>query len=188
MREITKHCDAARIEAAVRDWVEDVVVGLSLCPFVTRLARERQVRIHVSTATDGDALLGDLHDELELLDQKEPAEAETTIIVVPDLLADFSEYNDYLEIIDALLEHTGWQRRYQVASFHPCYQFADTEPDRSPWPLLHILREDSVSEALAHYPQADQISENNIRTVNALSAEERARRWPFLHCGDDKPV
>ncbi|AXQ28878.1 DUF1415 domain-containing protein [Solimonas sp. K1W22B-7] len=170
------------IEAAVRRWLDEVVIGLNLCPFAARPALAGGVRVFVSAATTDLDLLTDLQLELTRLDETPPAQLETTLIAVPEMLADFLDYNDFLDQADALLERFEWDGIYQVASFHPQYQFAGTEPDdaenltnRAPWPLLHLLREDSVEAAIASHPDVDGIPEANIRRMRGLAPEQRRR-------------
>jgi hypothetical protein len=115
------------------------------------------------------------------------AELETTLLAIPDMLEDFADYNDFLDAVDLWVEQFGWEGELQVASFHPQYQFADTEADdpgnltnRSPWPLLHIIREESLEKAIEHYPDVDRIPERNIARMKALTAAERAKLFPHL--------
>ena len=171
----------------VEQWLDDVVIGLDLCPFAARPRREKRVRITVSHATTAEALLDDLQAELEHLSDTPVTELETTLLAIPDMLADFAEYNDFLDAVDLWVEQFGWEGELQVASFHPQYQFADTEADdagnltnRSPWPLLHIIREESLEKAIEHYPDVDRIPERNIARMQALTAEERAKLFPHL--------
>jgi len=175
------------IESAVRQWLDSVVIGLNLCPFAGRPAREGRVRVCVSEAADELALLTELQFELQKLDETPPAQLETTIIAIPQLFADFADYNDFLDQVDALLEQFEWSGDYQVASFHPQYQFAGTMPgdaenltNRAPYPLLHLLREDSVEAALDSHPDPDRIPEDNIRRMRELSAEQRKRLFGYL--------
>jgi hypothetical protein len=176
-----------QIIADVRTWVDEVVIGLDLCPFAARPRDEKRLRIAVSHATTEEALLDDLQAELERLADT-PAEAlETTLLAIPDMLEDFADYNDFLDAVDLWLEQFGWEGELQVASFHPDYQFADTEPgdagnltNRSPWPLLHIIREDSLEQAIAHFPDVEGIPERNIKRMKALTAEEKKRLFPYL--------
>ena len=170
------------IESAVRKWLDAVVIGLNLCPFAGRPAREARVRVYVSAATDEVELLTELQMELRKLDETPPAQLETTLIAIPSLLADFADYNDFLDRVDQLLEEFEWSGDYQVASFHPQYQFAGTRPDdaenltnRSPYPLLHLLREDSVEAAVDSHPDVDGIPEGNIRKMRELTPEQRRR-------------
>ena len=176
-----------QIIADVEQWLDEVVIGLDLCPFAARPRREKRVRIAVSHATDDEALLNDLQAELERLSDTPAAELETTLLAIPHMLEDFADYNDFLDAVDLWVEQFGWEGDLQVASFHPQYQFADTELDdpgnltnRSPWPLLHIIREESLEKAIEHYPDVDAIPERNIARMKALGPEERKRLFPYL--------
>lgn len=168
------------VEAAVRQWLEAIVIGLNLCPFSARPYRAGQVRIHVSHATDELELLTELQLELTRLDETPVSELETTLIAVPDMLADFLDYNDFLDRADELLDRYEWSGTYQVASFHPQYQFADTQPEdvenhtnRSPVPLLHLLREDRVEAAVSSHPDVEGIPQRNVERLRGLSAAQR---------------
>lgn len=161
------------IERRIRAWLEGAVLGLKLCPFAARPYAEGQVAIVVSHATDEHALLLELHDQLTRLDQH--PDLETTLLVAPEMLSDFLDYNDFLDLVDGLLARHGDGGVYQVASFHPHYQFANTLPNdaenytnRAPYPILHILREDNLERALHAYPDAADIPERNIDTMNQL--------------------
>lgn len=163
------------IEAQVRAWIDRFVVGLNLCPFARQPVEGGQVKIVVSPARDSEALLEELQQQLLWLDAQPPRVTETTLIVVKEMLGDFLDYNDFLDLADALLDNLGWAGRFQFASFHPDYQFAGTEPDdaenytnRAPWPILQLLREDSLEMVLASYPDPEQIPERNIAAMNRL--------------------
>ena len=171
----------------VNQWLDEVVIGLNLCPFAAKPQREKRVRIAISHATDEEALLNDLQAELERLSDTPATELETTLLAIPDMLEDFADYNDFLDAVDLWVEQFGWEGELQVASFHPQYQFADTEAgdpgnltNRSPWPLLHIIREESLEKAIEHYPDVDAIPERNIARMKALGPEERKRLFPYL--------
>lgn len=171
----------------VRTWLDEVVIGLNLCPFAAKPRNENRVRIAISHATDQDTLLNDLQAELEHLSDTPSAELETTLLAIPDMLEDFEDYNDFLDLVDLWLQQFGWEGDLQVASFHPHYQFAETAADdagnltnRSPWPLLHIIREESLEQVLAHYPDVDDIPARNIKRMEALSADERRKLFPYL--------
>jgi hypothetical protein len=168
------------IESAVRQWLDRVVIGLNLCPFAAKPVRGGQLRVFVSAATTELDLLTDLQLELARLDETPPEQLETTIVVAPQMLADFLDYNDFLDRADELLQSFEWDGTYQVASFHPQYQFAGTEADdpenlsnRSPYPMLHLLREDSVEAAVEAHPDVDGIPEANIRRLRELTPEQR---------------
>ena len=161
-----------------RAWIDRAVVGLNLCPFARAVQVKQQIRCVLSDATNAHALLARLCDEMHLLAEADPARVQTTLLVHPAVLTDFLDFNDFLEIADAALEDLGYEGVLQVAPFHPQFQFAGTEPDdlgnasnRSPYPTLHLLREDSVERALAAFPDAEAIFETNIRTLQALGAD-----------------
>ncbi len=173
--------------AEVRAWLDDVVIGLNLCPFASRPARLGQVHYSVSEAEDEEQLLQELQAELQALEATSAGERETTLLIVPTLLEDFYDYNQFLEWVDQLILRGGWEGQFQVASFHPHYQFAGTEPDdaenltnRAPYPILHLLREQSLEAMLARYPDSDQIPERNIATMNELSEAQIQRLFGYL--------
>jgi len=183
------------VEVEVRQWLETVVIGLNLCPFAAVPARDGRVRIHVSEATRELDLLTELQFELQRLEDTSVAELETTIIALPTLLANFADYNDFLGDVDILLEKFEWAGDYQVASFHPHYQFAETQPDdaenltnRSPYPLLHLLREDSVEAALDGHPDPERIPEDNIRKMRALGEDQRRQLFGYLFSSKTRAV
>jgi len=172
----------------IHQWLESLVIGLNLCPFAARPVRAGTLRIRVSEAENELELLTELQLELQRLEDASTDQIETTLIVLPNMLADFAEYNDFLNAVDELLEKFEWAGDYQVASFHPQYQFAGTEPDdaenltnRSPYPLLHLLRESSVEAALETYPDAEQIPQNNIRTMQQMGGAQRLKLFGYLN-------
>ena len=157
----------------MRHWVENVVVGLNLCPFARRELQQGRVRFALCTARNEEALLQALATELELLDANPGIE--TTLLIHPRVLQDFPAYNQFLDSADQLLAEMQMEGVYQVASFHPDYQFAGTAVDdpenytnRSPYPLLHLLREDSLERAIAAHPDVAAIPTRNIALMNAL--------------------
>ena len=161
--------------AAMRQWLEKAVIGLNLCPFAKAVYVKNQVRFVVSEARHLDGLLEDLDRELDLLAAADPAEIDTTLLIHPTLLPDFQDFNDFTIIAEAAVEEHGLEGIIQVASFHPAFQFADTEPDdisnytnRAPFPTLHLIREESMTRAVAAYPDAEAIFGRNIETLNKL--------------------
>ena len=169
-----------------RHWLEQAVIGLNLCPFAKAVHTKGQIRWVESSATDVQGLMSDLVHELQLLAAADPEAVDTTLLVHPQVLGDFLDYNDFLDLADAALEELGLIGALQIASFHPQYQFEGTEPDdvenlsnRSPHPTLHLLREDSVERAVAAFPEAESIYEKNIETLRALGAEG----WERLTAG-----
>jgi len=170
--------DPDAVERATRRWLERAVIGLNLCPFAKAVYLKQQVRIVVSDASTARALLEELGEELALLRDTPAEQVDTTLLVHPQVLQDFLDYNDFLDDADALVEVLALEGVLQVASFHPQYQFAGTEPDdaenltnRAPYPILHILREDSVARSVEAYPEPDSIIERNIATMHQLGAE-----------------
>ncbi len=161
--------------AATQHWIERAVIGLNLCPFARVPFAQGRVRCRVSHAADTDALARDLCDELEYLQSSDPVECETTLLIHPWVLGDFDRFNDFLDVADALLCGLGLEGELQVASFHPDYQFADAESgaienctNRSPYPILHLLREASVERAVAMIDDPEAIYRRNIDTLNKL--------------------
>jgi len=172
------HPDANTIIAHTRCWIERTVIGLNLCPFARKPLEAGQVRFVVSLADEPEALLADLQRELELLRSTDAAQVETTVLIHPNVLNDFLDYNDFLDVVDALIEDDGYEGEIQVASFHPDYQFAGTEADdaenytnRSPYPTLHLLREESLERAIEGYARPEKIPERNIRTLEEAGVD-----------------
>jgi len=164
--------------ADTQRWLERAVIGLNLCPFAKAVHAKGQIRWVLSDASTPQALLAELGEELALLRDADPEAVDTTLIVHPQVLQDFVDYNDFLGDADALVEAMDLDGVLQVASFHPQYQFADSGPDdienytnRSPYPTLHLLREDSVSRAVEAFPDPDVIVERNVETLRKLGRE-----------------
>jgi hypothetical protein len=164
--------------AATRAWMERAVIGLNLCPFAKTVYVNDQIRYTVSDAQTPHALLDDLERALLALTEADPAAVDTTLLIHPQVLDDFLDYNDFLAIADDAVERLGLTGVLQIASFHPAYQFAGTKPqditnytNRSPYPMLHILREESVEKAVAAHPDTDEISANNLETMRRLGVD-----------------
>ncbi|QEW05811.1 DUF1415 domain-containing protein [Nitrincola iocasae] len=179
--------DIPQATELVQQWLEQVVIGLNLCPFAHKPYREGLIRIRVSTVATEEAALALMVEELEGLDASQPETLETTILAFPNLWPDFLDYNDFLDLADACLVSVDRVDQYQVASFHPHYQFGGTQSDdaenltnRAPFPLLHLLREASVADAIERHPDAEGIPERNIRRVGELNEEERRALFPWL--------
>ncbi len=160
---------------ATRAWLENAVIGLNLCPFAKAVHRRGQVRYAVSTAIDTAALAADLEAELQFLKATDPQTTDTTLLIHPQVLSDFIDYNAFLKSADRIVKRLGLRGVLQVASFHPDYVFADCEHDaidnytnRSPYPMLHLLREASIERAVAAFPDPDAIVDNNIATLRRL--------------------
>jgi hypothetical protein len=167
----------SEVISATRNWVDKVVVGLNFCPFAKRELVKGSVRFTASEATNEEELLQYLQQELQRLDD-EP-DLETTLLIHPYALGDFMRYNEFLEEANGLLAVLEREGVYQVASFHPHYQFAGTGPDdaenytnRSPYPMLHLLREASLAVAIDHYPNVDDIPDRNIELTQKLGVQK----------------
>ena len=175
------------IAAEVQQWLADVVVGLNLCPFARKPMRAGQIRYRVSATRDDEALMAELLAELQLLDELPADELETTLLIIPEHLQDFADYNQFLDLAEWLIERRDYSGIYQLATFHPHYQFTGTEPEdaenltnRAPYPVLHLIREASIERVLKNYPDPESIPANNIRRVQALSEEEKLQLFPYL--------
>ena len=166
---------ASAIIDATRRWLERAVIGLNLCPFAKAVHHRRQIRYVVSSAIDREALAAELAVELLHL-QATPADSvETTLLIHPLVLTDFFDYSAFLTSADRIVEKLGMEGTVQVASFHPQYEFADYPADavdnntnRSPYPMLHLLREASITKAVAAFPDAEDIYLRNIETMRSL--------------------
>ncbi len=176
------HPHSDKIIADTRHWLERAVIGLNLCPFAKAVHVKSQIVYAVSNSTDAEMLLNDLSVQLRELVAHDEANRSTALLMVPDYLADFLDFNDFLDLADALVSTLKLEGTIQVASFHPQYQFADTEvnditnyTNRAPYPTLHLLREDSVDIAVAAYPEAADIFENNMATMEKLGADGWAK-------------
>nr|WP_316644706.1 DUF1415 domain-containing protein [uncultured Roseateles sp.] len=170
--------NADQVIADTRLWMEKAVIGLNLCPFAKSVHVNGRVRYVVSEATDEDALLQQLANELLFLQAAPPDKVETTLLIHPQVLTDFLDFNDFLEAADGTIEALEMQGDLQVASFHPQYQFDGVAPDditnysnRSPYPTLHLLRESSIENAVATMKDTDAIYEANMETLEKLGLE-----------------
>ena len=166
-------------EQATRHWFERVVLGLNLCPFAHRPARQQQIRFYTSTAITEQALLDEVIQAIEHLASTPASTCETTLVITPELLHDFYDYQFFLEEANYQLKQHQWEGTFQLASFHPNYCFAGCEPhdttnltNRSPYPIIHILREASLSQVLEQVESPELIPERNMETVSGLSDEE----------------
>lgn len=178
-------------EQQVKDWLETVVIGLELCPFANKPLMNNQIRYVISEAITEEILLEELLSELELMDKTPASELETTLLVIPDMLQSFSDYNQFLDLSDTLLEKFNWSGKFQIASFHPGYQFSETEADdpenlinRAPYPILHLLREASIEKALENYTEPSQIPLRNIKRMKKLTTAEKKKIFNYLQYGE----
>ncbi len=165
------------IIVSVRKWLENVVIGLNLCPFAKKELIKDRIRFEVCDSSDEEALLLKLNQELEYIFANE--NVETSLLILPKVLQGFEDYNQFLDIADALIQQMDFEGEFQIASFHPDYQFADTEfadvenyTNRAPYPILHILREASLEHAIDAYPDVDDIPEKNIILLREMGLDK----------------
>ena len=184
--------DAATVTDHTRQWLEKAVIGLNLCPFAKAPHVKNLVRISVSQARHLDAFLEDLDRELQLLGDTPADELETTLLVHPTLFPDFDTFNQMLDIADAAVVDNSLEGIVQIAPFHPDFQFEGTDSDdignytnRSPYPTLHLIREDSIAKAAQAFPDASAIFERNIALLEKMGHEGWDKldipRCPFDH-------
>lgn len=186
--------DDALVFERTRRWIDRFVVELNLCPFARRELDADRVGFAVTRTRSAQQLLAELLRELHRLQGDETIA--TAFLIHPEALQDFLAYNDFLGDVDQLLEDSGLEGVFQVASFHPEYQFAGTAAgdaenfsNRSPWPMLHLLREDSVTAAVAGHPDAQGIPDRNIAVLKQIGGEAlRARLRDCRHVESSKPA
>ena len=173
-----------RILAETQHWLERAVIGLNLCPFAKSVFVKKQIRYALTAATTADELLAELENELKLLADTDPAELDTTLLIHPQAMTDFLDFHFFLGEVDALIRNLGHEGVFQIASLHPQYEFAGSEADdianftnRSPYPTLHLLRESSIDRAVAAFPDAADIFERNIETMERLGHEGWQKLW-----------
>lgn len=174
-----------KIIHSVKCWVEQFVIGLNLCPFAKREIVKNRVRFNVCNASTENKLTKHLTQELHLL--ANTPTIETSLLIHPNVLTNFYTYNAFLSVADDLIAKLGYEGVFQIASFHPDYQFAGTRKNsvenytnRSPYPLLHILREASLQSAIENYPDVSDIPQNNIALMQSLSAQTLKKQLKAL--------
>jgi hypothetical protein len=169
---------SALIIRQTRTWVEEFVIGFNLCPFAKKPYQLDLIRFELADSKTWQDLLSKLVFELTLLQQTPPSEVETTLVIHPLVLTDFQDYLAFLDRANEVLESLGLSGVIQIASFHPDYQFGGTLPNdasnftnRSPYPMLHLIRETSVEKAIEFYPGIEEVPERNIRFMERKGTE-----------------
>ena len=172
--------DDQKIISRVRYWIDEAVVGLNLCPFANSVIQQNKVHYVVSKSEELESLILELYQQCQHL--IETPEIETTLLIIPHQLQEFADFNQILDQVDAMIEGFSWVGVFQIASFHPSYQFSNTRPEdrqnwsnRSPFPILHILRESKITQAVSSYKNPEKIPEANIRTLETMDAKEFER-------------
>lgn len=177
---------AAQAEADTRRWLERAVIGLNLCPFAKAVHVRGQIHYAVYLSFDDSGLIDLLVTEARALHDISAAERDTTLLIVPNTLADFFTFNDFIGRAERRLTREGFDGELQLASFHPHFQFAGTDADdvtnatnRAPYPTLHLLREESVDRAVDAFPDAEAIFGRNMETLENLGTSG----WEALDVG-----
>ncbi|SMY34050.1 DUF1415 domain-containing protein [Photobacterium andalusiense] len=175
------------IEQQVKQWLEDVVIGLNLCPFAAKPNRNKQIKIFVSKDNNENDLLETIYMQFKELDETPAETLETILVVAPFLFEEFDDYNQFLDLVEGLVVQLGKSGTYQIASFHPDYCFYGAEPDdaenltnRSPYPVFHLIREESMAKVIKHYPNPEAIPDRNIECVENLTPEQMRKLFPYL--------
>jgi len=168
-----------------KNWVEEIVIGLNLCPFASQPFQNNSIEYAVSTGDSTEQHLQQLAGCFARLDKSEGIE--TSLLIYPDAYQKFDDYLDMLDFANHLLDDLDYAGTYQIASFHPDYRFADSAEDdasnfsnRSPYPMLHIIRESGLEKAIANYPNVEQIPENNIKKLREIGYQEMQEKLKKL--------
>ncbi|MEO0473468.1 MAG: DUF1415 domain-containing protein [Bacteroidota bacterium] len=169
-------------------WIKDFVVSHQLCPFAAKPLQDERIRLVESQAENPDELMEEVQQEVHFLLHNPPEKVETSVLVHPHLLNDFHAYLDFVELAEIWLEEIGWEADCQLAGFHPDYQFAETEADdpenwtnRSPFPMIHLLRGESVEKAVAGHPDIERVPLRNIELMKSLGKEMLRKSWKDFH-------
>lgn len=170
-----------------RKWLEKVVIGLNLCPFASKPYLQKQIRFFVCDATSEIEILQNLEQELKLLYKTDKKVTETSLFILTNTLKDFYDYNQFIDSAEALLKQLKLDGELQIATFHPDYQFGGTQAsnaenltNRSPYPTLHLIREESIEKSLLRYHNPEKIPEKNIKKVESLTKQHKSELFPYL--------
>ena len=167
--------ETSEVIATMQNWLERAVIGLNLCPFAKAVHVKDQVHYAIYLGVDAQECLAILRNELRDLALADPEIRDTTLLIAPHAWPDFLEFNEFIDQAERMLRKTKLDRELQIASFHPRFQFADSESNaisnytnRAPFPTLHLLREASIDRAVSVYPNAESIFERNIATLERI--------------------
>ncbi len=184
MTPMANSAEVGEIVAATQRWLERAVIGLNLCPFAKAVHVKKQIRYAVTAAQTADELLAELAHELQLLAETAPEVLDTTLLIHPQVMGNFLDFHFFLAEANAAIRKLGFEGVFQIASLHPQYEFAGSDADdidnfsnRSPYPTLHLLREASIDRAVAAFPDAADIFERNIETLQGLGHEGWRQLW-----------
>lgn len=164
-----------------KNWVEEIVIGLNLCPFAAQPFKNDSIEYIVNSGDTMEHHLQQLADGFAQLDSA--TEIETSLLIYPDAYQQFEDYLELLDLANQLLDDLNYAGTYQIASFHPDYRFeGSTEDDasnftnRSPYPMLHLIREADLESAIASYPNIEQVPENNIKRLRDIGFDEMQKK------------
>lgn len=174
-----------QVLALTRQWVETMVVGLNLCPFAAPVVRQQTLRYQVCHQVDEEGVAAEFLAELGVIQQASEQEIATSLFIMPRAVPDFYDYLDLLALLESLLQQAGLVGTFQLASFHPGYRFAGVDPqdishwtNRSPFPMVHFIREAQMDRVLQHFADPEAIPERNIKQLRALGREQLIARFP----------
>ncbi len=166
-----------QVVSDVKSWFIKAVLGLNLCPFAHKPYQQGSIRFELTNANNEEACLQDIYLNFQQLESQ--SEIETTVLICPNIFSSFEDYNQFLDVLDTLIENEGWQGIFQIASFHPDYVFADTDhkdranwTNRSPYPLFHLIREQSITAANQSSVDVGKVPENNILKLRSLTTQQ----------------
>lgn len=172
-----------------QQWLEKIVIGLQLCPFAKKPFSQKTIRFTLSDAETDEDRIRELISECETLDKD--SGIETSLIIYGHGLADFFDYTQFIDWANSTLKNNHWQGVYQIATFHPRYVFTNTHEsdrenltNRAPYPMVHLLRESRLQEAIELFPDTDTIVEKNIATMNELTDAKIKRLFHYLATKD----
>jgi hypothetical protein len=182
--DVGESTDPESVRREMFEWIEEAVIGLDLCPFAAQPVESESLRVAVVEAWDFERAVRASLDELERLVEADTDEISTTLVAFSEAFSDFETFLDAAAVVRELVGEAGLEGVVQVATFHPDYQFADTEPNelgnytnRAPYPTLHFLREEDVTAAVGRHPDPDSIPQRNIETLESMGRQEVEAMW-----------
>lgn len=171
--------DNSQVIKTVQNWVEEFIIGYNICPFAKKVFVTLRIKYILNTSTNDEQILQAFLKELQWLSTTDSKEIDTTLFILTNAFLDFEHYLNFIHIIEVMIEQLDYEGVFQVATFHPNYQFEGTQPtdaenftNRAPFPIIHILREESVEKAIENYPNPEAIPERNIDLMNKMGAEK----------------
>jgi hypothetical protein len=171
--------DNQKIIKTVKNWIEQFIIGYNICPFARKVFITERIKYVVNSSTDDEIILQAFLQELQWLNTTPAKKIDTTLFILTNAFPDFDHYLNFIYVIETMIEQLNYEGIYQVATFHPIYQFDGTQltdaenfTNRSPFPIIHILREESVEKAIENYPNPEEIPKRNIALMNEMGVEK----------------